>query len=83
MDPSAGMGYVGSAAVLKVGTLLDERTDIWRKSWEVNVLGNIIALPTLLPLMVAAPHASVVAVSSIDASSVSSNSPPTRRARPR
>lgn len=67
IDASGGIGYVGSAAVLKVGTLLDESLDTWRKSWEVNVLGNILALRTLLPLMVAAAHASVVAVSSVDA----------------
>jgi NAD(P)-dependent dehydrogenase (short-subunit alcohol dehydrogenase family) len=67
IDPSAGIGYMGSAAMLKVGTLLDESIDTWRKSWEVNVLGNILALRTLLPVMVAAPHASVVAVSSVDA----------------
>ena len=39
-----GLGYVGSAAMLAVGTLLDETTDVWRQSWEVNVLGNVMAL---------------------------------------
>ena len=67
IDTSDGLGYVGSAAMLAVGTLLDETTDVWRQSWEVNVLGNIMALRNLLPLMVNAPHAAVVAVSSIDA----------------
>jgi NAD(P)-dependent dehydrogenase (short-subunit alcohol dehydrogenase family) len=67
LDLSRSLGYVGSAAVLKVGTLLDEDLSVWRDSWEVNVLGNVLALRTLLPVMVEAPQASVVAVSSIDA----------------
>ncbi|MEE3850939.1 SDR family oxidoreductase [Gordonia sp. LSe1-13] len=67
LDPSGSIGYVGSAAVLRVGTLLDEDLATWRDSWEVNVLGNVLALRALLPVMVQAPHAAVVAVSSIDA----------------
>ncbi|MGV0739709.1 SDR family oxidoreductase [Mycobacterium syngnathidarum] len=67
IDASATLGYVGSAAMLAVGTLLEEDLDVWRKSWEVNVLGNVLALRSLLPLMTAAPHGAAVAVSSIDA----------------
>ncbi|WP_406021627.1 SDR family oxidoreductase [Nocardioides sp. NBC_00850] len=67
LDPDSSLGYVGSAAVLKVGTLLDEDISTWRDSWETNVFGQILALRTLLPVMIEAPHAAVVAVSSIDA----------------
>ncbi len=67
LDPASSIGYIGSAAILKVGTLLEEDLAIWRDSWEVNVLGNVLALRSLLPIMVQAPQASVVAVSSIDA----------------
>ncbi|OZF01293.1 SDR family oxidoreductase [Rhodococcus sp. 14-2686-1-2] len=66
-ESTGSLGYVGSAAILKVGTIIDEDLDTWRSSWEVNVLGNVLALRALLPLMIAAPQAAVVAVSSIDA----------------
>ncbi|MBK1787181.1 SDR family NAD(P)-dependent oxidoreductase [Prauserella cavernicola] len=62
------LGFVGAAAVLDVGILDDEDPAVWRKAWEVNVLGNVIALQALLPLLATAEHGAVVAVSSVNAS---------------
>ena len=61
------LGYVGSAAVLDVGVLGDEDIAVWRRTWEVNVLGNVLALQELLPLLTSARYAAVVAVSSVNA----------------
>lgn len=61
------MGYIGCAAILNTGFLEEESLDSWRKTWEVNVLGNVMALKTLMPVFTSAESASVVAVSSIDA----------------
>ena len=61
------LGYIGSAAVLSVDLLENESMDSWRRTWEINVLGNVLGLKTLLPQLKAARHASVVVVSSIDA----------------
>jgi NAD(P)-dependent dehydrogenase (short-subunit alcohol dehydrogenase family) len=61
------LGYVGSAAVLDVGVLGDEDIAVWRRTWEVNVLGNVLALQELLPLLTSASYAAVVAVSSVNA----------------
>jgi 2,3-dihydro-2,3-dihydroxybenzoate dehydrogenase len=63
----ASLGYVGAAAVLDVGTLDGENLAVWRRAWEINVLGNVVALQALLPLLTSAEHASVVAVSSVNA----------------
>lgn len=63
----ASLGYVGAAAVLDVGVLDTEDIGAWRKAWEINVLGNVIALRALLPLLTGAAHGSVVAVSSVNA----------------
>ena len=61
------LGYVGSAAVLDVGVLGDQDIAVWRRTWEVNVLGNVLALQELLPLLTSAQYAAVVAVSSVNA----------------
>lgn len=65
--PRRTLGYIGCAAVLNTGLLEDESLDSWRKTWEVNVLGNVMALKTLMPTFKEADAASIVAVSSIDA----------------
>lgn len=62
------LGYVGSAAVLEIETLADERTaEVWRRTWEVNVLGNILAVQALLPVMRELRHAAIVPVASVNA----------------
>ena len=61
------LGYVGAAAVLDVGVLAHEDMAVWQRTWEVNVLGNVLALRELLPLLTSAEYAAVVAVSSINA----------------
>ncbi|WP_432565453.1 SDR family NAD(P)-dependent oxidoreductase [Kineococcus sp. SYSU DK003] len=61
------LGFVGAAAVLDVGVLDTEDLALWRKAWEINVLGNVMALQALLPLLSRADHAAVVAVSSVNA----------------
>jgi len=69
-DAAAGvtaLGFVGAAAVLDVGILDDEDSAVWRRAWEINVLGNVIALQALLPLLESAEHGAVVAVSSVNA----------------
>lgn len=63
---TGGIGFIGAAAILQVGTLGDD-VDTWRRTWEVNVLGNVQALKRLLPLMREAPDSAVVVVTSIDA----------------
>jgi 2,3-dihydro-2,3-dihydroxybenzoate dehydrogenase len=67
--PGATLGYIGAAAILDVGVLETQDVAIWRKTWEVNVLGNVLALKALLPQLKAAQRAAVVVVSSIDANS--------------
>lgn len=67
VEGQSSIGFVGSAAVLKVGKILDEDIRTWQQSWEVNVLGNILALRALLPAMIEADHAAFVAVSSVNA----------------
>lgn len=64
---STTVAYIGCAAILTTGLLEEEALDSWRKTWEVNVLGNVMALKTLMPVFKAADAASIVAVSSIDA----------------
>jgi NAD(P)-dependent dehydrogenase (short-subunit alcohol dehydrogenase family) len=66
--PARSLGLVAAAAILDVGVLGSEDIAIWRRAWEVNVFGNIIGLTTLMPMLTQAEHASVVVVSSIDAS---------------
>jgi NAD(P)-dependent dehydrogenase (short-subunit alcohol dehydrogenase family) len=66
-DGVASLGFVGAAAVLDVGILDDEDPAVWRRAWEINVLGNVVALQALLPLLTAAEHGAVVAVSSVNA----------------
>lgn len=61
------IGFIGAAAILQVGTLDDDDAAAWRRTWEVNVLGNVRALKRLLPLMREAPDSAVVVVTSIDA----------------
>ncbi|CAN5338975.1 SDR family oxidoreductase [soil metagenome] len=62
------LGYVGSAAVLDVETLAGDRTaELWRRTWEVNVLGNILAVRALLPVMRRLEHGAIVAVASVNA----------------
>ena len=49
------------------GVLAHEDMAVWQRTWEVNVLGNVLALRELLPLLTSAEYAAVVAVSSINA----------------
>ena len=65
--PVTSLGIVGAAAVLDVGILDDEDPAVWRRAWEINLLGNVVALQALLPLLEAAEHGAVVAVSSVNA----------------
>jgi 2,3-dihydro-2,3-dihydroxybenzoate dehydrogenase len=67
LGPVTSLGFVGAAAVLDVGILDDEDPAVWRRAWEINVLGNVVALQALLPLLEAADHGAVVAVSSVNA----------------
>jgi 2,3-dihydro-2,3-dihydroxybenzoate dehydrogenase len=64
---NGSLGLIAAAAILGVGTLEDESLESWKRTWEVNVLGNVIALKTLLPHLKDADHASVVVVTSVDA----------------
>ncbi|MDO8211903.1 SDR family NAD(P)-dependent oxidoreductase [Conexibacter sp. CPCC 206217] len=61
------LGLMTSAAYLEVGTVLDLDPDVWRKTYEINVLGTVLAMRTLLPRMIAARDGSIVAIASIDA----------------
>ena len=69
LDAPTTLGYIGAAAILDVGVLETEDIAIWRRAWEINVLGNVLALKALLPQLKAADKASVVVVTSVDASS--------------
>lgn len=64
----SGLGFVGSAAILEVGTVTEEDPEAWRRAWEVNVFGNVLALRNLLPRMQQEDLGSAVLVSSINAS---------------
>jgi len=66
-ESNGSLGLIAAAAILGVGTLEEETLESWRRTWEVNVLGNVIALKTLLPHLQKAEHASVVVVTSVDA----------------
>lgn len=69
IEPGTTVGFLGAAAVLDVGVLESESLDNWRRAWEINVLGNVLAVKTLLPALQAAPRAAVVVVTSVDAGS--------------
>ena len=58
-DGVVSLGYVGAAAVLDVGVLAHEDMAVWQRTWEVNVLGNVLALRELLPLLTSAEYAAV------------------------
>jgi len=60
-------GYIGCAATLQPGTLSEESLDPWRDAWEINVGANILAVKSLLEMFKSAQFASVVAVSSVNA----------------
>jgi 2,3-dihydro-2,3-dihydroxybenzoate dehydrogenase len=64
---NGSLGLIAAAAILGVGTLEEETLESWKRTWEVNVLGNVIALKTLMPHLQKAEHASVVVVTSVDA----------------
>ena len=66
---STTLGYIGAASDPDVGVLETEDIAIWRRAWEINVLGNVLALKALLPQLKAAKKASVVVVTSVDAGS--------------
>ena len=63
----ATIGFIGAAAILDVAVLEEEELDSWRRTWEVNVGGNVLALKRLLPRLSSADHGSAVVVSSVDA----------------
>jgi 2,3-dihydro-2,3-dihydroxybenzoate dehydrogenase len=63
----ASLGFIGAAAVLTVGVLDSEDVSTWLRTWEINVLGNVLALRALLPVMRKSSRAAVVVVTSIDA----------------
>jgi NAD(P)-dependent dehydrogenase (short-subunit alcohol dehydrogenase family) len=67
---AAGPGRLGlltSAAYLEVGTVLDLDLDVWRRTYEINVIGTVLAMKALLPTMIAAGEGAIVTVASIDA----------------
>lgn len=64
---NGSLGLIAAAAILGIGTLEEETLESWKRTWEVNVLGNVIALKTLMPYLQEAEHASVVVVTSVDA----------------
>ncbi len=61
------LGFLGVAAVLDVGVLLDETLENWERAWRVNVLGHIRGLQHVLPRLIQAKFGSVVVISSVDA----------------
>ncbi|WP_172592258.1 SDR family NAD(P)-dependent oxidoreductase [Subtercola boreus] len=65
--PADGLGFIGAAAILEVGTLRTDTAEVWRRSWEVNVLGNVLALQALLPLLELSERSAAVIVTSVDA----------------
>lgn len=64
----SSLGFLGAAAVLHVGMLLEEDLSLWERTWQVNVMGNVLGLRTLLPRLIEAERGSVVVVTSVDAS---------------
>jgi NAD(P)-dependent dehydrogenase (short-subunit alcohol dehydrogenase family) len=61
------VGLVTCAAVLHVGTLLELPLAQWRHTLDVNVLGTVLAMRTLLPAMIDRGNGAIVAVASVDA----------------
>ncbi|MBB4663194.1 SDR family NAD(P)-dependent oxidoreductase [Conexibacter arvalis] len=61
------LGLMTSAAYLEVGTVLDLDLDVWRKTYEINVIGTVLGMKALLPRMIAARDGSIVTIASIDA----------------
>ncbi len=61
------LGLVTSAAYLEVGTVLDLDLDVWRKTYEINVIGTVLGMKALLPRMIDARDGSIVTIASIDA----------------
>ncbi len=66
---SSSLGFLGSAAILHVGMLLEEDLAVWERTWQVNVMGNVLALRALLPRLVESSRGSAVVVTSVNASS--------------
>jgi NAD(P)-dependent dehydrogenase (short-subunit alcohol dehydrogenase family) len=66
-QPAGRLGLLTSAAVLHVGTVLDLDPEVWRATYEINVIGTVLAMRTLLPRMIAARDGSIVTIASIDA----------------
>lgn len=67
VESNGSLGLIAAAAILGVGTLEEETLESWKRTWEVNVLGNVIGLKTLMPHLKEAEHAAVVVVTSVDA----------------
>jgi len=66
VDP-ASIGLVTSAAMLKVGTILEFDKASIEQTMSVNVIGTALAFRALLPSMIARGGGPVVAVASVDA----------------
>lgn len=68
LDPEpASLGLALCAAVLHVGTVTDLSLEHWQQTWEVNVLGIVLGMRTLLPAMTERGDGTIVAVASVDA----------------
>lgn len=61
------LGFLGAAAILQVGMLLDEDVAVWERTWRINVLGNVLGLRTILPRLIDAKRGTAVVVTSVDA----------------
>jgi NAD(P)-dependent dehydrogenase (short-subunit alcohol dehydrogenase family) len=60
------LGLVTCAAVLHVGTLLELPIERWRQTLDVNVLGTVLAMRSVLPPMIERGGGAIVAVASVD-----------------
>jgi NAD(P)-dependent dehydrogenase (short-subunit alcohol dehydrogenase family) len=61
------LGLVTNAAVLHVGDAASQPPDQWRQTFDVNVIGTMLAFRTVLPFMVRRGGGRIVAVASVDA----------------
>lgn len=59
------LGLVCGAAILEVGDVLGLDLDVWRKTFEVNVIGAVQGFRTLLPRMIDRRDGSIVMIGSV------------------
>lgn len=65
-DPWDGISFISCAADLTVAPFLETTLEEWRRVYEINVLGVILGMQTLMPLMLKRKNGSIAVVCSVN-----------------